>query len=245
MYDLHCHVLPQLDDGSPSMEETLKMLEIAVLSGVNKMVCTPHRKDVNENSSVDRVLELIDSLNGSLNSQDIDIELFSGMENHLDDQLAADIIQGKALSINQTRYALVELPFFGGEDRLMDQLESLLCRNITPILAHPERIEAVQNNLDLLYTFVEKGMLNQITAGSLLGHFGTQVQTFTEEILSRNLAHILASDCHSASGNRSPNLNLGVAKCIELVGDVRTMTMVVDIPGLVLNNEIVNIPTPS
>ena len=245
MYDLHCHILPELDDGSTSIEETLEMIRIAVCSGVNKIVCTPHRKDVSENTSVYKVLQLVDDLNRYLIKEGIDCELFSGMENHLDDQLTGDILKGKALSINQTRYALVEMPFFGGEDSIINQLDDLLSQNITPVLAHPERIEAVQSNPDLLYEFVEKGILNQITSGSLLGLFGEKVQNFTETMLSMNLAHILASDCHSSSGDRSPNLDLGVAKCIELVGDVKTMAMVIDTPKLVLNNKLEDIPSPS
>ena len=137
------------------------------------------------------------------------------------------------------------MPFFGGEDSIINQLDDLLSQNITPVLAHPERIEAVQSNPDLLYEFVEKGILNQITAGSLLGFFGEKVQSFTETMLSMDLAHILASDCHSSLGDRSPNLDLGIAKCIELVGDFKTMAMVIDTPKLVLNNKLVDIPSPS
>ena len=148
------------------------MARVASSNGTTKMLCTPHRKDVTEGSSIEHIRQLVFDINKLLRRQHLNIELFLGMENHLDPQLPTEITAGRALTINGSRYALVEIPFFGYPSYLKEVLSSLQENGIIPVLAHPERIEAVQHDITLLVDLVERGMLTQITAGSVLGYFG-------------------------------------------------------------------------
>ena len=166
------------------------------------------------------------------------------MENHLDLELPEDLEKGRALPINGTRYALVEMPFFGNPNYMEDVLFQVQLQGITPVLAHPERIEAIQKDTDLLAKFVERGMLTQITAGSIVGHFGRSVRRFTHGLLRRGLVHIVASDTHTPEGPRSPELGEGLVAAAKIVGEERARAMVVDTPKAVLDDLPVEVEPP-
>jgi protein-tyrosine phosphatase len=241
MYDLHAHILPGVDDGAATLNEAVDMARVAVEHGTKTILATPHRRDVAENSSVSEVQDIQRRLSGELESSGIELDLLLGMENHLDLDLPEDLSTGHALPINGTRYVLVELPFFGYPNYVEEILFQLQLQGSTPVLAHPERIEAIQRNPGRLAEFVDRGMLTQITAGSILGHFGGGVKRFTLSLLRKGLVHIIASDTHAPTGNRSPALPSGVAKAASIVGEERARAMVVDTPMAILNGQTVEI----
>ena len=178
MFDLHSHILPGIDDGPATVEAALEMADVASRTGTVVMLATPHRKDVTEGSSVHHVRELLADLNRRIGERRADLEVVLGMENHLDTDLPDEVSRNRALSISGSRYILVEMPFFGRPDYVQGVLFTLQEQGRVPVLAHPERIEAFQTDPDLLAGFVERGMLSQITAGSLIGHFGDRVRRF-------------------------------------------------------------------
>jgi protein-tyrosine phosphatase len=234
MYDLHAHNLPGVDDGAKTLEDFLKMARVAAEQGTTVMLATPHRRDVTENHSVAYVRDHAAGMSDELASQGIELTLLLGMENHLDLDLPGDLSEGKALPMNGTRYALVELPFFGYPNYVEDVLFKLQVQGVTPVLAHPERIEAFQKDPERLRSFVERGMLSQVTAGSLVGHFGGRVKRLTLSMLRRGLVHVLASDTHFPSGPRSPELRQGMEAAARVVGEDRARAMVVDTPKAII-----------
>ena len=183
MYDLHAHILPGVDDGSRTPEETLEMSRVAAEAGTKVILATPHRKDVTEESSVAHIRRLTADMNVQNAVYGIDISLVLGMENHLDEALPAEIDAGRALPMSDSRYILIEMPFFGRPDFIERTLFEVQAMGLTPVLAHPERIEAFQQDVGLLAAFVERGMLSQITAGSIVGTWGDEVKRFTHELL--------------------------------------------------------------
>ena len=234
MYDLHAHILPGLDDGAKSMSESLEMARIAAAQGTRAILATPHRKDVTELHSVAHARTLLDELNSRIRAESIDLEVLPGMENHLDADLPDEIEAGRALTINGTDHVLIEMPFFGNPCFVRPTLRRIQTAGLAPVLAHPERIEAFQQDPELLAEFVRDGMLGQITAGSLLGHFGPWVRNFTAELLRRGLAHVMASDTHAPSGPRWPGLNEGVEAASAIVGDERAIDLVDAAPSSIL-----------
>ena len=244
MYDLHAHILPGLDDGPRSLDDTLRMARVAAEQGTRVMLCTPHRKDVAESSSVRQVRELVADVSGELRARGIELELLVGMENHLDLELPGDCTAGKALPMNGSRYTLVELPFFGRPNYIEDVLFQLQVQGVTPVLAHPERIEAIQRDPEMLVGFVERGMLSQVTAGSVEGRFGGKVKSLTHSLLRRRLVHILASDTHLPEGSRSPMLQPGMAAAANIAGQAEARAMVLDPPRAVLEDRPVQVESP-
>ena len=244
MFDLHAHILPGVDDGARTPKETLEMSREAAKCGSKTLLATPHRKDVTENWSVDHLNRLIDNMNAQNQEHGVELPLLLGMENHLSQDLPDEIEAGRALTMNGSRYILVEMPFFGRPDWVEDTLSGIQDQGLTPVLAHPERIEAFQQDPDLLADFIERGMLSQITAGSVVGTWGGQVKRFTHELLRSRMAHVMASDTHAPTGRRSPNLGIGIDAAAHLVGPQAATAMVTDTPKAILDNRPVVTETP-
>ena len=244
MYDLHAHILPGVDDGAVTPEDTLAMSRVAAETGTKVVLATPHRKDVTEDWSVPYLRSLIADMNAQNQAHGVDLSLVLGMENHLDKDLPAEIEAGRALPMNGTRYILIEMPFFGRPDFIEDTLSEVQDMGLVPILAHPERIEAFQCDPDMLRRFVEKGMLSQITSNSLIGFWGEDVSEFTRYLLRRGMAHVMASDTHHATGGRSPRMDVGLEEAAEIVGFDATLAMLVDTPKAILEDKRVEIETP-
>ena len=236
MYDLHAHILPGVDDGAVTPGDTLQMSRVAAETGTEVVLATPHRRDVTENWSVAHLHRLIADMNRQNADHGIDITLVLGMENHLDQALPAEIEAGRALPMNDSRYILIEMPFFGKPEFIEETLTTIQERGLVPVLGHPERIEAFQQEPALLASFVEGGMLSQITAGSVVGTWGDDVRRFTHELLRRRLVHVMASDTHFAAGLRSPRLDVGIEAAADIVGMDEAIAMVVDTPLAILED---------
>ena len=240
MYDLHAHILPGLDDGAKSMDESVEMARVAAAQGTRAILATPHRKDVTEQHSVAHAKTLLDELNARVRAEAIELEVLLGMENHLDVDLPAEIGAGRALPMNGTGHVLIELPFFGSPAFIAPTLHRVQAAGLVPVLAHPERIEAFRQDTELLAEFVRGGMLGQITAGSLLGHFGLCVRDFTCELLRRGLAHLMASDTHAPAGPRWPGLAEVVEAASAIVGAEKAHDLVDAVPKAILQGRQVN-----
>lgn len=238
-YDLHAHILPGVDDGPKTMSEAAAMARIAAQSGTRLIVATPHRKDVIEGKGIPHLRRVITDLRRHITAQNIDIELALGMENHLDETLPQDA-DCRALTMNESRYILVEMPFFGDISEhpyAEGALAALQAQGLTPILAHPERIEAFQLQPALLAQFIGEGMLSQITRGSLLGHWGEPTRRFTLELLRAGMAHILSSDTHAHVPPRTPELGGALQVVADVVGKDAALAMVTDIPRAIAQDE--------
>ena len=245
MYDLHAHILPGVDDGPASFEDSVAIARLAAAAGTRAILATPHRKDVTEFSSVHHIRNLTAELQRRIHAEGISLTLTLGMENHIDATLPEDAAAGKALTMNGSHYILVEMPFFGGieeHDYVEDALLGLQAQGLTPVFAHPERIEAFQRQPALLERYIEMGMLSQLTRGSLLGHWGEEVRRFSLELLRNGMAHILSSDTHSPHPPRTPELREALQIASEIVGRQRAKAMVSDTPRAILEDTI--IPSP-
>ncbi len=234
MHDLHAHILPGLDDGAKTLEDFVAMARAAADQGTTVMLATPHRRDVTENFSIPYLTNHAAEMADRLVGKDIELTLLLGMENHLDLDLPDALSSGIALPMNGTRYALVELPFFGHPNYVEEVLFKVQVQGLTPVLAHPERLELFQNDPDLLLRLVERGMLSQVTAGSVTGHFGGKVKRLTHSLLRRGLVHVLASDTHFPSGPRSPALRRGMVAAAEIVGEEKARAMILDTPRAIV-----------
>ena len=242
MYDLHAHILPAVDDGARDMDEALAMSREAARTGTKIILATPHRRDITENWSVAHIRGLLADLNARAAALGLGITHALGMENHLDEDLPAEIDAGRALTMNGTRYVLIEPPFFGTPDWIEPTLERVQERGLIPVLAHPERIEAFQRDPDFLARLLARGMLSQITSGSVVGTWGEEVQSFARELLSHNMAHIMASDAHAPAGLRSPDITVGLKAASQIVGEDAALAMIADTPLAVLEGRAMEIP---
>lgn len=193
MIDLHSHILPELDDGSQSLRESLAMARMAVESGVTAIVATPHCIN-------DRASEVYDAwklLRQALKENGIPLRVFPGMEIFGTEDTLRLLQDGKLFTLNGSRYPLVEFPFHSDGDHETRILRSLCKAGLRPIVAHPERYTYAQFDPELINQWHRMGCLMQVNRGSLLGRFGIRAQELAEELVERNFAAVVASDAHS------------------------------------------------
>jgi protein-tyrosine phosphatase len=157
--------------------------------------------------------------------------------------LPEQVRRGQVWTINGGRYLLVEWPYDQYPPYSEQVLFDLQIKGICPIVAHPERYRIVRRDASALAPLVERGIVVQLTASSLLGEAGPEVQRTAEALLARNLAHLLASDAHSPT-RRPPVLRAARDRASELVGEARAQSMIQDVPDQILENRTLELPPP-
>ncbi|MCP3739694.1 tyrosine-protein phosphatase [Rossellomorea sp. BNER] len=198
MIDLHCHILPGIDDGAPDLTHSLIMAQAAAEEGIRQIVATPHHQDGKYVNNKKDVIQLVEQLNGKLKEENIPVTILPGQEIRLFGELINEINNGQYLPLNQNGpYLLIELPT-SHVPRYTDELFfNLQVKGYIPIIAHPERNREIADHPDRLFELINKGACSQVTALSVAGGFGKKVQKLSLSLLEHNLAHFVASDAHN------------------------------------------------
>ncbi len=205
MVDLHHHLLPGLDDGSPDMATSLEMARIAVADGITHVVCIPHASD-RYGFDPERVLVLGEEFRAALEEADIPLQIGLGCDFHINyDNIQDAIAHPKRYSINGFDYLLIELPDYSLSPGLKETFFELRQAGLTPILTHPERNPVLQRDPEKMLPWLRDGLLTQITAGSVLGHMGRSAQHLAEQMLANRWAHFIATDAHDTK-RRPPRM---------------------------------------
>ncbi len=235
MIDIHTHILPGVDDGAGNLEESLAMARIAVTDGITHLFATPHTKS-HPSLSRQGVLEQVTRLQAELDAASIPLKLLAGHEVRLHDNMLDDWAEEMAGPLGNSRYVLAE-PIFTHYDKHTDEmLFELFDRGYTPVMAHPERIVPIQENLALIEPFLARGGLTQISATSLTGRDTKQARKIAEEMLRNGMVHIIASDAHKPY-HRPPALSAAREIAAARIGLERATLMVVDVPMAIVNNQ--------
>ncbi len=201
--DMHTHILPGIDDGSSSFEESVALARCYVNVGIKKVVATPHFiPGTAWATPVDKILEIVNVLQNSLNREGIDLEILPGMEIAFHKKLEDRIEQGHVLPLGDSRHYLIEPSFNGEQDLLLEALSALLEGGNKIILAHPERIYGLQGKIENIRLLVDRGLLIQLNAGSMLGYFGRSTKEFAQGLWEQDCFHFIASDTHDMNKRR-------------------------------------------
>ncbi|MCA0985190.1 tyrosine protein phosphatase [Halobacillus yeomjeoni] len=200
MIDIHSHILPGVDDGAQSIEESIQMAEAAVRDGIDTIVASPHHKNGVYNNYRNDILLQVAELNRHIETRNIPLNVVPGQEVRLYGELIEGIHSEEVLPINmESNYLLVEFPS-NTVPRYASQLfYDLQMSGIRPIIAHPERNKKIIENPDVLYSLVKDGAYAQVTAGSVCGNFGKKIMKFSHQLIEHNLAHLIASDAHNTT----------------------------------------------
>lgn len=246
MIDLHCHILPGLDDGAKSMEESLSMARTALEDGIKTVVATPHTLDGLYLNPLEQVSRAVGLFREALSTQGIALEIRVGADVHLCPGMAERIEKGDAATINNAgKYLLLELPPQTVPERLRDEIFSLRLLGITPIITHPERHPVLQRDLGALRDLISLGSLAQVTAMSLTGEFGGHVMSCAEMMVRNRLVHVIATDAHSAK-SRPPLLSRAVEAAEAILGSMEeARRMVTELPAAILAGDPVEAPAPA
>ncbi len=208
MIDIHTHILPGVDDGSPRTAESLEMLRLAAASGVETVIATPHSNlpGVYANYNGEWLQASFDRLIRRAEEEEIPVRILRGMEVYATEDLPQLLEAGRVLTLNDSRYVLMEFDFHEQANWCTRMLESVLEAGYTPIVAHPERYYAVWQEPWCVYPWLEMGAHVQLTRGSILGKFGREAKRAADYLLQHNLVACIASDAHG-SRNRIPEMD--------------------------------------
>lgn len=241
MYDMHCHLLPLVDDGPRTWEEAVEMARLAAAEGTTHLAVTPHfREGVWENTR-ERVLAGVATLRERLREASIRLQLLPGCEAALSPGLPQLVEAGQVLTLNDAgRHLLVELPYDAIPPYADAVLFQLQVRQVTPVIAHPERNRELARNPARLRAWVARGMLAQVTAGSLTGDFGAPLQAVATAFVRDGLAHCLGSDAHSAA-SRAPRIAGATDRLARLVGPERARSLTQEVPAAIWRGEAIRV----
>jgi protein-tyrosine phosphatase len=220
LVDIHCHLLPGIDDGAASWDESLAMARMAVADGIRVIIATPHQLGSFPQNRGAAIRTAVEQLQHRLDDEQIPLRVVPGADVRIEPDLVARLASGDVLSLGDTgKYVLLELPheIFFPLDRLLDELAA---DGYVGILSHPERNEGILANPQVLQPLVAKGCLLQITADSLRGTFGARCRQLSETLIQRGLAHFVSSDAHGTK-HRRPLLGMAFDRVVEL-SDVDT-----------------------
>ena len=195
--DIHCHVLPGLDDGPKDMEASLALVRSAQRSGAKRIVATPHFLPGVFEPATGEIRLQLGLLKERLQREAIDIEILEGCEAYLSERLCSDFRDGRILTIGGGSYVLVELPAMMLPQGSMEELFALLTLGAGVVLAHPERSMELRRKPEILRQLVDAGVLLQVNAGSLVGAHGREAASFASSLVAEGMAHFIGSDAHS------------------------------------------------
>ncbi len=244
MIDIHCHMLPSIDDGATDIETALCMAQMAVDDGITKTVCTPHiypgvfenTKQIIHNAVEDFKKELLEA--------DIPLELAFAADTHMAPDLIEGIRSDRIPTINGSRYLLFEPPHNIAPPRFEEFVFSLMAQDIIPVITHPERLKWINTHYDVFINVARRGAWLQITGGAVTGKFGKKVRYWAERMLDERVVHVLATDAHNIR-HRPPILSEACAAAERFMSPEEVKLMVYDRPlATVMDTPPGKLPTP-
>ena len=200
MIDLHCHILPAVDDGAASLQASLAMSEQAIEQGITHLLCTPHHNNGRDENDKKSIIAAVHHLQSVLDARHLPLTLLEGQEVHVTGELLTLLNQDELLFTDLTdTYLLLEFPTMdvpAYSESLFFELRTL---GKVPVIVHPERNAMFRENPNRLIPFLEMGCLAQLTAPSIVGIFGKQIQKTAYEMVTHNLVQMVASDAHGVA----------------------------------------------
>lgn len=243
MIDFHTHILPNIDDGSRSIDETFNLIKEAKEVGFEGIVLTSHYIENYYETDVPERDVWVKAISENLQAKGIETNLYLANEIYISDNMMRLLEEGKASTINNSCYVLFELPLNAEPLNLYDVIYSLQENKLIPILAHPERYSYVQKEPELVYDLIEKGCLMQSNYGSIIGQYGVKAEFIERKFLENNMIHFLGSDVHRQN-SIYPKIPFALEKIREIVGEQKLEELTTINPKLVLANKKIDIDEP-
>ncbi len=232
MIDFHSHILPNIDDGSKNMKETIELLEEAQKAGFTKIISTSHYMEQYYETTEKNRLELIKKIQ----QKDQGVEIFPGSEIYITDELVEVLKEKKASPINNSRYVLFELPLNVKEIGAKEVVYRLIENDYIPIIAHPERYSYVQQDINYIEELTQMGALLQANYGSIIGMYGSKAEKTVKKLLKNNSIQFLGSDVHRP-GQVYEKMPKIIKKLKKIIPEDKLEELTTLNPQKVLNNE--------
>lgn len=244
MIDIHCHILPNVDDGSESLEESIAMAKIAESEGITKIVNTSHcHFDFKYKKGNELKLEL-EKFNQALKEENINIEVLLGNELYYTSDLIERFNELDFFSMNNSKYILMEFSPINFPKNIEDVIYEIKIRGYIPIIAHAERYKQVQEDVNIVLDCIKEGALIQVNASSILGKNGEKVEDTSKKLLDNNMVHFVATDAHS-SNRRRPLIKDSYNYILKNYGKEVSEKLFIENPTAVIENRDISILNPT
>ena len=236
MIDIHSHIIPNVDDGARSVEETFNILKEAQEAGFTDVILTSHFLLNYYETNAQELIFWKEKLQEVLKKQGTKINLHSGMEIYITNQMEELLENKKILTLANSRYMLIELPLATNVKYFDYVVYYLEAKGIKPIIAHPERYKCIQKDPDIVEEYIEKGCLIQCNYGSIVNLYGREAEKTIKTLLKKNQVHFLGSDVHRENGTYLIILD-AIKKIRKIIGENKINELTTINPKKILQNE--------
>jgi protein-tyrosine phosphatase len=233
--DLHCHILPGIDDGAPDLAVALAMARCAVDDGITVTACTPHIYPGLYENQAEGIRAGIAAFRAALAEDGIPLRLVEGADTHLAPDLLEGLRGDRIPTLNGSRYFLFEPPHHVAPPRLEESVFALVAAGYVPVITHPERLTWIEEHYPVFKRLVASGAWMQLTSGSLTGRYGPRPKYWAERILDEGFCHILATDAHHID-RRPPLLAEAREAAARRLGAEEATHLVMTRPQGILDN---------
>lgn len=199
IYDIHCHIVPGVDDGATDIEETGKLLRMEYEQGVRTIIATPHFRFRMFETSAEKVKEQFKLVEKAAAEVASDLHVYLGCEFHTNMEMISMLRENKVMTMAGSRYVLTEFSHNSEENYIRERLSTLLSGGYKPIVAHIERYEATRTSMDFVEELVDMGVCMQINADSITGKDGFFTKRYCNRVMKQDLLHFVGSDCHNSA----------------------------------------------
>lgn len=241
MIDIHSHLVYDVDDGARTLEDTLYMLKEAEKAGFTDIILTPHYMENYYEVPSSEISEKIENIKN--NAQNTKIKLHQGNEIYATENIVELLNSNIAMSLNNSRYVLFELPMKNMPMNLEQIIYLLLQAGKVPVIAHPERYQYVQEDPNILIDYIERGVLFQSNYGSIIGNYGKEIKDTVKKLLTHDMIHFLGSDNH-----RKNTVYSQMSETLKIldnwVGKNKREELTTSNPNMILENEELEIEEP-
>ena len=243
MIDFHTHILPNIDDGAKSIEETFNLIKEAKSAGFEGIILTSHYMEGYYETDTPEREVWLKAIYDNLQTKNIDTKLYLGNEIYMSKNMIELLEKGKASTINDTSYVLFELPLNIEPLDLYDIIYEMIQYKLVPVLAHPERYSFVQKEPELVYDLIQKGVLMQANYGSIIGQYGEKARIIVKKLLENNMIHFLGTDVHRQNTiySKIPEI---LTELNSLIGAEKLKNLTTINPWLAIKNKRIDIIEP-
>lgn len=243
MIDIHSHILPSIDDGAETEKDSIAMAEAAIAQGITTIIATPHHRNRTYDNYKADIQTHVAVLNELFQAHTLPLTVLPGQEVRIYGEIVEDFEKGEIQTLNDSKYVLIEFPSDSVPHYTEKLFYDLQVAGLRPVIAHPERNRELLRDHNRMYELIRNGALSQVTAASVVGSFGKQIEAYSHQLIEANLAHFIASDAHNTT-TRGCKLKEAYELVKEKFG-VETYYMLMQNSQLLVENANVNRYEPS
>lgn len=215
--DLHCHILPGIDDGAQNWDQSLAMAREASDAGTARLFATSHQRPDFFNNTVGEIRRLTEELSQKLDHEGIGLTVYCGAEIHISPDLPKKFSDKELMTLGTSDFILLEFPFNFLPSYALEITHELMLKGAGIILAHPERNSVIRRDISICEDLVKKGIYLQVNTGSITGSYGSHIAAFARKLIKRDLVHFIGSDAHHPGTlGRGPDMSIAIEEICRL-----------------------------